>query len=243
MLKTLDLENVLVMDIETVPQFRSYHEMDTVQQALWCDKCKSLNRHEKEPLEPHDLYERAGIYAEFGKIVCISAGLFRKNGSGYYFRVTSFCDHEEPTLLEKFCQVLNRHYKNPRQHSLCAHNGREFDYPYIARRLLINKMSLPSLLDISGKKPWETNHLLDTMTMWSFGDRKSFTSLKLMAACFGIQSPKDDIDGSQVGSVYWNDGDLERITTYCQKDVVTTGRLLLHLAGQPDLQEDYITYA
>jgi uncharacterized protein YprB with RNaseH-like and TPR domain len=125
---------------------------------------------------------------------------------------------------------------------LCAHNGKEFDYPYLIRRILINGLEVPSILNLSGKKPWEVNHI-DTMELWKFGDYKHYTSLELLATVFGISSPKDDINGSDVGRVYWQENDLQRIVKYCQKDVVTIVNLLLRFKGKPMMGEESIQIA
>lgn len=232
MLQQLDLQNILVLDIETVPQFSSFEELPDHLQKLWDLKTRFQR---KEDETPADFYQRAGIWAEFGKIICISVGIFKNN---YSFRVKSFYSHDETDLLQDFIQLLN---SQPPQLILCAHNGKEFDFPYLCRRMLINSLEIPAQLQIAGKKPWEINHL-DTMELWKFGDYKNYTSLNLLAAIFEIPTPKDDIDGSKVGSVYWVENDLERIKTYCQKDVITTARLLQRFKGLPFLTDEQITY-
>lgn len=232
MLQQLDLQNILVLDIETVPQFSTFNEVPEHLQKLWDLKTRFQR---KEDETPADFYQRAGIWAEFGKIICISVGIFKNNHS---FRVKSFYNHDEEELLQDFIQLLN---SQPPQLILCAHNGKEFDFPYLCRRMLIKGLEIPSQLQIAGKKPWEINHL-DTMELWKFGDYKNYTSLNLLAAIFEIPTPKDDIDGSMVGSVYWIENDLERIKTYCQKDVITTARLLQRFKGLPFLDDEQITY-
>jgi 3'-5' exonuclease len=223
MLEQLDLTKVLVIDIETVSQKPSYEELDEKWQYLWNKKANILNS--KGDQTPDSIYARAAIYAEFGKIVCISAGYFTRNGKGWQFRIKSFYSDDEKQLLQEFTQMLDRHFNDP-DHLLCAHNGKEFDYPYISRRCLINQLDVPRILNLAGKKPWEVT-LLDTMELWKFGDYKAYTSLELLAAAFDIPTPKDDIDGSMVGEVYWKEKDLERIRHYCQKDIVTVAQLIL----------------
>lgn len=223
MLEQLDLTKVLVIDIETVSQKPSYEELDEKWQYLWNKKANILNS--KGDQTPDSIYGRAAIYAEFGKIVCISAGYFTRNGKGWQFRIKSFYSDDEKQLLLEFTQMLDRHFNDP-DHLLCAHNGKEFDYPYISRRCLINQLDVPRILNLAGKKPWEVT-LLDTMELWKFGDYKAYTSLELLAAAFDIPTPKDDIDGSMVGEVYWKEKDLERIRHYCQKDIVTVAQLIL----------------
>ena len=231
MLEQLDLQNILVLDIETVPQYATFEEVPVHFQKLWDLKTFYQRKYQETPSE---FYERAGIWAEFGKIICISVGIFKNDHS---FRVKSYYSHDEPELLKEFNQLLNN---QPQQLMLCAHNGKEFDFPYICRRMLINGLNIPSQLNIIGKKPWESNHI-DTMELWKFGDYKNYTSLNLLAAIFDIPTPKDDIDGSQVGGVYWVENDLERIKTYCQKDVITTARLLQKFKGLPPLNDEQIT--
>ena len=124
---------------------------------------------------------------------------------------------------------------------LCAHNGKEFDFPFLARRILVNELPLPAILDSAGKKPWETQYL-DTMELWKFGDYKHYTSLELLAALFGIPTPKDDINGADIHRVYWEDHDLERIRIYCQKDVLTIARLFLKFQQQPGIEDEDVVY-
>jgi len=230
MLDNLDWNNVMVIDIETVPQYSNYHLLPPHFQKLW-DKKTQYQRKEETAEE---FYKNAGIQAEFGKIICISAGMFTKGGE---FRVKSFTSHNETEMLEKFAEMLNG---RPANLILCGHNAKEFDIPYICRRMLVNGIKLPEQLCISGKKPWEICHL-DTMEMWKFGDYKNFTSLNLLAAIFNIPTPKDDIDGSMVSNVYWIDNQLDRICTYCQKDVVTTAQLLKRFKGEPLITDNQIT--
>lgn len=232
MLEQYDLHNLMVIDIETVPQYKSFDEVPEHFQKLWDAKTAQLRKEETTEA----FYERAGIWAEFGKIICISMGIFtaaRNPG----LRVKSIASHDEKELLEKFSILLNG---QPPSLILCAHNGKEFDFPYICRRMLINGVRIPSQLELSGKKPWEINHL-DTMELWKFGDYKNFTSLSLLTAIFNIPTPKDDIDGSMVGHVYWNENDLERICTYCQKDVVATAQLLRRYRGEELIPDEHIT--
>lgn len=229
MLEDLILENILFLDIETVPQYPNYSAVPDGKRELWNKKSKLINR---DNLEEEEVYQRAGIYAEFGKIVCVSVGAVVVKEGRHTVRLKSFYDHDEKVLLEEFGALLNHRYNDPRKHQLCGHNGKEFDFPYLSRRMLINGIKLPNLLNTAGKKPWEVS-FLDTMELWKFGDYKSFTSLSLLAEIFDIPTPKDDIDGSDVGAVYWEDQDLQRIATYCQKDVLAVIQLLLRYRRQP----------
>lgn len=218
------IEKILFIDIETVPRWSSFEETPAKFQALWTQKAQYIIQN--QDITPADVFDRAGIYAEFGKIICISAGYL----NGDQLKVTSFAGHDECALLQAFADLLNKHYNRP-DHLLCAHNGKEFDYPYIARRMLVNGISIPSILDIQGKKPWEVN-LLDTMEMWKFGDYKNYTSLALLTALFDISTPKDDISGADVARVYWKEDDLERIVKYCAKDVVAVVQLYRRFCNQ-----------
>ena len=245
MLQNLDLSRVLVHDIETVPAAKNFHDLSPVMQELWAGKSELLQKNlpEEKRLSPQDTYPKmAGIYAEFGKICCVSVGIFARDkiSGELHLRVKSFYGKDERRLLLQFRELLQRHYSNPKNDYICGHNIKEFDVPFICRRMLINGIALPPALDLSGKKPWETRHLIDTMTMWKFGDYKAYTSLRLLCGVFGIPTPKDDIDGSQVGKVYWQTEDLPRIETYCKKDVVATAQLLLKYKLQPLLSEEQV---
>lgn len=240
MLESLDFERVLVLDIETVSAKARYSELDPEWQTLWENKARFLKKDQEED-GSEQLYKRAGIYAEFGKIICISLGIFRPFNDHYQFRVKSFYGHDEQEILTRFADLLNSRFHN-KSFLLAAHNGKEFDFPFLSRRMLVHGIKLPLLLDNSMKKPWEIPHL-DTMELWKFGDYKSFTSLNLLAHLFDIPTPKDDIDGSQVGHVYWEEDNLERIRTYCQKDVVTVAQLLLRFARRRLLREEELIFA
>lgn len=230
MLNNLKLENVLFLDIETVSQVASFTELNDKFKYLWEKKAEIISR-SKPDATPDQLYNSAGIYAEFGKIVCISCGFM----NGKEFRIKSFYGDDEKILLLEFADLLNKHYYD-NYSLLCAHNGKEFDFPYIARRMLINEIAIPEILNLAGKKPWEVRHL-DTMELWKFGDYKHYTSLELLAAVFNIPTPKDDIDGSMVGHVYWVEKDLDRIVEYCQKDVLTIAQLLRRYLGMSLISE------
>ena len=239
MLEKVDLKNVLVLDIETVPQNPMFDSMTERLKELWAKKIQYQIK-DKEVDSPASLYRRAGIYSEFGKIICITAGCFDRNEEGYKLRIKSYFGDDETALLTEFNKMLDESYGDEGK-TLAAHNGKEFDYPYIARRCLVNNIRMPWLLNNHGKKPWEVN-LLDTMELWKCGDFKSYTSLDLLAAVFDIVSPKDDINGDDIWRVYWEDKNLARIKTYCQKDVVTVAQILLKYKGLQLLQEKDITY-
>ena len=236
MVRKLNLENLLFLDIETVPETESYSELSEDKQKLWDSKSKYQR---KEDYSPEDFYDRAGIWAEFGKIICISVGYFTEVNSVRRFRVTSFYGDEHSLLLE-FKALIETHFSKPNQ-LLCAHNGKEFDFPYIARRMVIHKISLPLKLNLFGKKPWEVPHL-DTLELWKFGDFKHYTSLKLLTNVLGIPSPKDDIDGSEIFRVYYEEKNIERIVSYCQKDTIAVAQVILRLRGETVLEAEEIDY-
>jgi len=238
MLNHINIENILFLDIETVPQCSDFQQLDEKTQQLWEQKSASLC---KDGQTPDSIYERAGIYAEFGKIVCISVGfVHRVDGGQLAFRLKSCFGDDETELLKEFSEVINRFGIQHSNMFLCAHNGKEFDFPYIARRMLIHGIDLPALLDVAGKKPWEVS-FLDTMELWRFGDYKNYTSLKLLTHIFGIPSPKDDIDGSQVAGVYWQEKNLPRIVRYCEKDVLAIAQLLLRYKGLKLIESENVS--
>ena len=238
MLEQIKIKNILFLDIETVPVKENFEDLAPTFQELWEDKTAWQRKNEFTPSEFYKM--KAGVMAEFAKIICISVGyLFLEKGENH-FRIKSFYGDKEKQILIGFNSLLNTEF-NKNQHQLCAHNGKEFDFPFIARRTLIIGLKLPKLLDIAGKKPWEINHL-DTMELWRFGDYKNYTSIKLLAALFDIPTPKDDIDGSQVAKVYWEEKDLERIKIYCQKDALTVAQLLLKYKGESLILEKNIEF-
>ncbi len=231
------VNNILFLDIETAPQYPGYNDMPEEWRQLWDTKSASLLKyHEGQTNET--LYPRAGIYAEFGKIICISCGVLQVAEGQKKIILKSFYGDDEKLLLHQFSEMLNK-WSAGEQKFLCAHNGKEFDFPYLCRRMIINNLPIPTLLNIAGKKPWEVSHL-DTLELWKFGDFKSFTSLNLLAYTLGVPTPKDDIDGSMVWAVYWKEKNLERIVTYCQKDVVTVAQIYLRMNGEPLIKQENI---
>jgi predicted PolB exonuclease-like 3'-5' exonuclease len=234
MASAFPLNNILFLDIETVPQQPDYNSLLDDWKKLWDLKSASLLKYREEETR-ESLYPRAGIYAEFGRIVCISCGVIQGSGEQKKITLKSFSNENEKILLAEFCEMLNKWCVGEPKF-LCAHNGKEFDFPYLCRRMIINEVSVPSILNISGKKPWEVAHL-DTMELWKFGDYKSYTSLHLLAHALGIPTPKDDIDGSVVWEVYWKEKNVSRIVTYCQKDVITVARVFLRLQGESLIKE------
>ncbi len=234
MFNQVNYRNILFLDIETVPAYPEYKDVPESLQKLWDHKAERLKKSEHETSD--QIYSKAGIYAEFGKIICISVAFFNNRE----LRIKSFYGEDEKIILEEFSELLNKHF-NSRKHLLCAHNGKEFDYPYISRRMLINGLKLPGILKLAGKKPWQVPHL-DTMELWKFGDYKHYTSLELLAEIFNIPNPKNDIRGSDISNVFWKEKDLERIVHYCEKDVVTIAQLFLKYQGEEILKDDQILW-
>ena len=236
MIEKIQLNNILFLDIETVPESEDFSTLDSEMQTLYEQKTQYQR---KDDFTAEAFYDRAGIWAEFGKIICISVGYFVNKGDIRNFRVTSFFG-EERKILNDFNNLLNNHFSLP-QHVLCGHNAKEFDFPFIARRMIINQISIPAKLNLFGKKPWEISHL-DTLELWKFGDYKHYTSLKLMCKVLGIPSPKGDIDGSQVGHVFYVEKDIDRIVTYCEKDTIAVAQIFLRLRREELLIEEEIIH-
>lgn len=231
-MSNIKIENILFIDIETAPIYYTYKELSASEKELWDKKWMYLKDN-----TPEEQYAKAGIYAEFAKVVCIGLGYISEGK----FRTKAIAGDNEKEILIEFSKLLHKHF-NTKEHFLCAHNGKEFDYPFLCRRLLVNGIVLPKLLQIQGFKPWEVKHI-DTMEMWRFGDIKNFTSLNLLAHVFNIPSPKDDIDGSEIARVYYEEKNIERIKNYCIKDVVTLARIYQCLRGLEPLNDKDIIYA
>jgi DNA polymerase elongation subunit (family B) len=232
--------NFLVIDIETASTYEDYNDLDPKMQQLWNKKASFMQNIEETT--PEELYfSRGGIFAEFGKVICISVGVFTKEtDNSIGIRIKSFAFETEKEILMAFKNLVESKFDS-KDLRLVAHNGKEFDFPYLCRRMLVNEIEIPETLDIRDKKPWEINHF-DTMELWKFGDRKNFTSLDLLAALFGIESSKDDIDGSQVNEVYYKENNLDRISKYCQRDVMVTAQVFLKLNGFQKIDPQNIKY-
>lgn len=236
MIEKINLENILFLDIETVPEEENFNVLDEEKKHLFDLKTQYQR---KEEYSPEEFYDRAGIWAEFGKIICISVGYFTFKGDIRHFRVTTFWG-EEKKILTDFSNLLNTYFNQP-QHIMCGHNAKEFYFPFIARRMIISQIQIPNKLNLFGKKPWEVPHL-DTMEMWKFGDFKHYTSLKLLTNVLNVPSPKDDISGSEVGHVYYVEKNIDRIITYCEKDVIAVAQIFLRLRREDLLIEEEIIH-
>ncbi len=225
------LKNILFIDIETVSVAPDYNQLSKGLQAEWTRKSKYLKSNIIENAEPSMLFaEKAGIFSEFAKVVCIVVGSLQHTNNEWKLRLKSLSGDDEKVLLNEFCELLSRFIGFNPELRFCGHNIKEFDIPFLCRRMVINGMALPECMQLSGKKPWEINHL-DTLELWRFGDYKHYSSLSLLAEVLGIPSPKEDLDGSKVGDTYWKDKDLSRISRYCMQDVLTTARVFLRLKG------------
>lgn len=235
MLCDFKAEDIIFLDIETVPQKVDYGELDPAIKLLWEKKSKFFRNDDQTAA---DVYERAGIYAEFGKIICISAGIIKEKNP-FSLRLKSFFGDDERSILCDFSAMLEKFMVNRSNALLCGHNAREFDYPYIARRMIINGLPIPAILNNAGKKPWEIR-LLDTMELWKFGDYKNFTSLELLTTILGIPTPKDDIDGSMVAGIYRDENGINRIVRYCEKDVIAVAQVFLRLMNLGAIGPDRI---
>lgn len=231
----INLNHVLFLDIETVPKFEDWEELSEKEKHLF--EIKTAYQR-KEELSAKEFYNHAGIWAEFGKIICISVGFFHFSGTERQFRVRSFFGDDESKILRDFKSLLDTHFSRP-EHLLCAHNGKEFDFPFIARRMLVLGIDLPKKLNLFGKKPWEVPHL-DTLELWKFGDYKNYISLDLLTTTLNIPTPKDDIDGSKVAQVYYKEKDVSRIVNYCEKDTIAVAQILLRMNNEPILTENQL---
>jgi DNA polymerase elongation subunit (family B) len=237
-----DFKNILFLDIETVASTDNYSSLDDRLKVQWARKANFFRQREEGQSDEDLFHERAGIYAEFGKIIVIAIGKFTENEQGQrVLRTKYYAGHDEERLLEEFRIALEK-MDQSQQLKLCAHNGKEFDFPYLSRRMLVNGIALPSVLNLSGKKSWDIPHL-DTMEMWKFGDYKHYTSLDLLAAIFDIPTSKGELDGSKVNEVYYKDKDLKKIAEYCVGDVLAVAQLFLRMKGLPLLAQENIIHA
>jgi uncharacterized protein YprB with RNaseH-like and TPR domain len=232
-----ELRDILFLDIETVGCSDDYNSLDDRLKVQWARKANFFKQRDDQHTDETLFYERAGIYAEFGKVIVIGIGRYTENEKGELgFKVKSLYGDDERKLLQEFKAIVD---KMDASTKLCAHNGKEFDFPYLSRRMLVNDISLPSVLNLAGKKSWEVPHL-DTMELWKFGDYKHYTSLDLLAAIFNIPSSKGEIDGSQVNEVYYKEKNIKKIADYCQRDVIVVAQLYLKMKGLPTISSELV---
>ncbi len=238
-MQQIDIENLFLLDIETVSGVQHFHLLNDEWKELWTEKIfKSL-----PPETTAEQYypRRAAILAEFAKVICISIGYFKKEDNQLRLRIKSFYSENEKEVLERFNNMLLQLHSKNAKWIFTGHNIKEFDVPFLCRRMLVNNIEIPRCFDFQNMKPWETP-VLDTLHLWRFGDYKHYTSLKLLAAVLGVPSPKDDIDGSKVGEVFWTEKNLERIALYCGKDVATVANVILRFKNLPLLTEEQIIF-
>jgi 3'-5' exonuclease len=238
-----NLKEILFLDIETVPIRPEFSFLSEGMQAEWARKAKFVKSAIEGNTDPELLFaERAGIFSEFAKVVCIGFGSLYNAGDNWKMRLKALVNDDEKIMLNNFCEVVSKFAKHYKDLRFCGHNIKEFDMPFLCRRMIINGVGLPECMQVAGKKPWEVSHL-DTIDMWRFGDHKNFTSLSLLAEVLGIPSPKSDLDGSMVASVYWKEKDLARIGKYCMQDVLTSAKVYLRLKGihATDIEPVFVT--
>ncbi len=228
--------NIFFIDIETVPIVPDYNLLSSGLQDAWLKKAKTIKGVDTDHTDLLKLFsDKAGVFSEFAKVVCIGFGSISHSGEVWKMRLKSICNEDEKQLLTDFADILSRFTAYHSDLRFCGHNIKEFDIPFLCRRMLINGIPLPGCMQLSGKKPWEISHL-DTLELWRFGDYKNYTSLALLAEVLGIPSPKDDMDGSMVADAFWNEKALDRIGEYCLKDVLTSARVFFRMKGYNDIQ-------
>jgi len=234
-MKDIPIESIIFLDIETVSLFPNLLLADDATKKEWARKIMKTNPTITPALLDDTYKEQAALHPEFSFITCISVGMV-KGGKVYIKNIFGF-DHDEERTLEIFCETMQKIIEKMErlQPKLCAHFGKGFDYPFISKRMLVHGMTIPNILDSYGKKPWEITNL-DTHEIWKMGGFNS-ASLSAIAHAFGIPSPKDDIDGSQVGHVYWVDSKIDRIATYCAKDVFALINIFRCMQGSPAFSE------
>ena len=235
MLTNVNIYDLLFLDIETVPLESDHESLLPHFKKFWENRSSTFR---KDNESASDVYGRAGLDAEFGKIICISVGILKKEDNENFFRVKSFFGDDEKLLLTDFSEMLSQ-YIQKRDIHLCAHNGKNFDFPFISRRMLINGVELPQILDNAGKKPWDSR-FLDTMELWKFGAYRHSVSLDLLAELFGIETPKEEMNGSMVSDVYWKEKDLQKIVRYCEQDVLCVAQLILKFKGESPIPQQNI---
>jgi predicted PolB exonuclease-like 3'-5' exonuclease len=222
----------LVIDIETVPCVKSWNTLPEAMQLHWLKKMEHLVLSDEEKQDAAFCFEnRAGIYAEFGKVICIGLGLFTSNEKKpSKIRLKALYNHDEKALLAEFSNTLKAFQKINKDLVFCGHNIKEFDIPYLCRRFIIQGLQMPEMMQFGGLKPWQVP-LEDTLHLWRFGDYKHYTSLDLLASALDVPSSKTEMDGSEVAERYWKEDQIKEIADYCLQDVYTTSLVYLKLKG------------
>jgi len=228
------LRRILFLDIETASSEASFEELTDSIKEHWKKKARRHVNSEEYPYFDDDLeaiyQDKAAIHAEFARVVCISVGFIIQHEDQLALRIKTFVHEDEAILLQTFAELLDKHYYDKHNQFLCGHNIKEFDVPFICRRMMIHGIKLPNLLNIAGHKPWQTHHLLDTMEMWKYGDYKHYTSLDLLCEVLGVPTSKTDMNGAQVSRAFW-DGRINEISQYCEEDVLATVRVYQRCVG------------
>lgn len=235
------LFDLFLIDIETVPQVSNINELSGEGRKLFFDK---ISKTMPEKFDEEDMYlKKAGILAEFGKVICISLGFFFKDKADRIcLKIKSISGHNEKVLLDEFIAITDKFFQHKNRFQFAGHNIREFDVPFLCRRMVINQIQLPTYLHIYGAKPWDIS-MTDTLQWWKFGDYKNYISLHLLANILGVPTSKDDIDGSMVQHVYYKDNNLQRIVNYCQKDVVVVAQVIQRFKNLPLVKAENIFIA
>lgn len=243
MLTHITLHRILFFDIETVPQYSNFSDLTADWQQLWDYRTHAYRAEEQSDLDAY-YFEKAGVYAEFGKTICITAGILTRQtaNQNWQLRLKTFAGDDERNLLEDFFALLERYFSTYTDAQLCGHHIKGFDIPFLCRRAIILGLPLPKILDANSLKPWEVPHL-DTMLIWRFGDVRNMTSLHLLTQALGIPTPKQELNGSQIAAVYWQENDLNRIIRYNQQDVIALARVLMRFKGIPPLDDEQVVIA
>ncbi len=233
------LTDLFLLDVETVPQVATFSELNPLWQRLWSDK---ISKTVPETISLEDSWKmRAGILAEFGKIICISTAYFYNDNNGEQaLRIKSFFGDDEKHVLEQFKAASVKFFQHNQCFQFAGHNIREFDIPYICRRMIINNIPLPEFLQLHAAKPWDVK-MVDTLQWWKFGDYKNYISLDLLAHVLGVPTSKTDMDGSKVQDEYYYRENIQKIVEYCQRDVVVVANVLRKFQQLGALPEAHIT--
>lgn len=221
MIKKEDLNNLLYFDVETAGKYESYEDLALQNPRLaklWEKRAKYFraNTLGMEEMGDSEIYsQKSGLEPEFGRVVCVSFGVW----DGENHRLTSFYGDNEQEILEKTAKIFSNAVSKGMK--ICGHNIKMFDVPFLGKKMIFSGIDVPQNLLLWDKKPWEVP-ILDTAEFFSFGSwSHKFLGLDLLACSLGIESPKEDIDGSQVHNTFWGEKNYERIMEYCEKDVLT----------------------